>query len=58
MAVGSVSRKARSSFAIRVRLGRTGSYRLLVSAGSTGQATSARPIAVRVGGQSGGLPAA
>ena len=55
--VGSVSRKARSSFAIRVRLGRTGSYRLLVSAGSTGQATSARPIAVRVGAQSGGLPA-
>jgi hypothetical protein len=55
--VATVSRKARSAFAIRVRLPRTGSYRLVVSAGSTGQVASAKPIAVRVGLAGGGLAA-
>jgi len=55
--VATVSRKARSTFTIRVRLPRTGSYRLVVSAGSTGQVATAKPIAVRVGPASGGLAA-
>ena len=56
--VASVSRKARDAFAVPVRLRRPGQYRLLVSAGSTGEVASARPIAVRVGPPTGGLPAA
>ena len=42
---------------MRVRLRRTGSYRLVVSAGSTGQVATAKPIAVRVGAPSGGQQA-
>lgn len=52
--VATVSRKARDAFAVPVRLRRPGAHRLLVSAGSTGEAASARPISVRVGPATGG----
>lgn len=55
--VATVRRKARGAFSVPVRLRRPGRHRLLVSAGSTGQVASARPIAVRVGPSTGGLPA-
>ena len=53
-----VTRKARDAFAVPVRLRRSGRYRLLVSAGSTGEVARAKPIAVRVGAAIGGSPAA
>ncbi len=55
--VAIVSRKGRKAFAIRVRLPRTGSYRLVVSARSSGQVVKAKSIPVRVGPTSGGLAA-
>lgn len=56
--VATVSRKARDAFAVPVRLSRPGAHRLLVTAGSTGEAASARPISVRVTSAIGGAPAA
>lgn len=56
--VAVVTRKARDAFAVPVRLRRAGSYRLVVSAGSTGEVATAKPIAVRVGPASGGSPSA
>ena len=53
-----VSRKARDAFAVPVRLRRTGTYRLVVTAGSTGEVSRASPITVRVGAAIGGSPAA
>jgi hypothetical protein len=54
--VATVSRKARDAFAVPVRLRRPGAHRLLVTAGSTGEAARARPISVRVGPATGGAP--
>ena len=53
-----VTRKARDAFSVPVRLRRTGRYRLIVTAGSTGQVARAEPIAVRVTSAIGGAPAA